>query len=189
MRFYKCDTAPLTIARTQADAKETGASFGPWEVDTSHAGLTDAFNQIISEVAATSPQAPSSGTEPGQAEVEGGNSTISPPPRPKPAPDTIPEFAVGAEPYPLRDGTESKWHGNTPGIRAGTQCPACARTMKAAQQVAQSFNRNWVEDCIWELTDAHHLDAIEEIIAERRAELAKAAEPKTVNPPARRRKA
>jgi hypothetical protein len=185
MRFYRCDTTPLTIARTQSDAKATGASFGPWDVDTSHAGLTNAFNQIISEVAATQG---GDNTEPGQVKVKGGNSTISLPPRPKPAPDAIPEFAVGAEPYPLRDGSDSKWHGNRRGISEGKQCPACARTWEGAVAMAALENRSQLQELVMGLTDPAHFQMLEEIIAQRRAELAKAQEP-VVNPPARRRRA
>lgn len=147
MKFYLCDTTPPTIARTQADAKATGASFGPIEIDTSQQGLTDAFNKFISEAAATSPQAPSSGTEPGQEEDAEGNSTISPPKRPKPAP----ELPTG-------------------------KCGSCGRLE--------------IEEEVWNTMSEPWLQMLEANIAERRAELAKAAEPKaTVNPPARRRKA
>lgn len=140
MRFYRCETTPPTIARTQGDAKATGASYGPWEVDTSHAGLTDAFNKIISEVALT----PAPPKEPGLATDGAETSTISPPARPKPAPVIV----------------------------KGT-CTSCGRLE--------------IEEDIWRAMDAKHLDQLEKLIAERRAELAKAAEAVKVNPPARRR--
>lgn len=68
-------------------------------------------------------------------------------------------------------GFKSQWQ---PGEN---DCLCCHRTRKGAASMGQIMAKDDIADALWSLTDPHHLDDLEGLIAERRRELGLAPKP------------